>query len=47
LPPHEKKAIRHALLSGKEQPLIIAVGRLVPVKAYDVLLRACVGVDAR
>ena len=47
LPPHEKKAIRHALLAGKEQPLIIAVGRLVPVKAYDILLRAFVGVDAR
>lgn len=44
---HEKSGIREALLQGQQQPLIVAIGRLVPVKAFDVLLRAFVGVNAR
>ncbi|PTQ90029.1 glycosyltransferase [Agitococcus lubricus] len=50
LPPllndNEKKALRQRLVPEDNKPLLIAVGRLAPVKAYDILLRAFVGVDA-
>lgn len=43
----EKTGLRASLLAGKDGPLIVAVGRLAPVKAYDVLLKAFAGVDAQ
>lgn len=43
----DKKQLKESLLAGHQQPLLLAIGRLTPNKAFDVLLRALVGVDAR
>lgn len=47
LKPNQKQQLKYQLLQGQNEPLLMAVGRLAPVKAFDVLLRAFVGVDAR
>ncbi len=47
LTPHEKKGIKLRLLAGQERPLIITVGHLLSSEGLDVLLRACVGLDAK
>lgn len=47
---NEKKQLKGQILyrlQGEDFPLLMAVGRLAPVKAFDVLLRAFVDVDAR
>jgi glycosyltransferase involved in cell wall biosynthesis len=46
LKPNEKKRLKKQLLCGRNLPLLMAVGRLAPVKAFDVLLHAFVGVEA-
>lgn len=43
----EYKLLRTELLATEELPIIMAVGRLAPVKAFDVLLKAFVGIEAR
>lgn len=46
LTPNQKQQLKYQLLQGQDVPLLMAVGRLAPVKAFDVLLHAFVGVDA-
>ena len=43
----ERKLLRAELLAAEDLPIVMAVGRLAPVKAFDVLLKAFVGIDAR
>ncbi len=47
LTPHEKKGIKLRLLAGREQPLMMTVGHFLSSEGLDVLLRACVDVDAK
>jgi len=46
LPPESVAAVRESLLQGRPGPLVVAVGRLAPVKAFEVLLAAFRPVDA-
>lgn len=46
LKPQEKIQLKQSLQSVS-LPIVMAVGRLAPVKAFDVLLRAFVGINAR
>lgn len=43
----ERKLLRAELLAAEDLPIVMAVGRLAPVKAFDVLLKAFVGLEAR
>ena len=45
--PHETKSFRQRLSLTPDEPLIIAIGELVPSNGFDVLLRACVGTEAK
>ena len=45
--PHETKSFRQRLSLTPDEPLIIAIGELVPFNGFDVLLRACVGTEAK
>lgn len=43
----ERKLLRAELLAAEDLPIVMAVGRLTSVKAFDVLLKAFVGIEAR
>ena len=45
--PHEIKSFRQKLSLAPDEPLMIAIGQLVPSNGFDVLLRACVGTEAK
>lgn len=42
-----KQTLKTQLLAGRVGPLLVAVGRLVPIKGFDTLLRAMVGIKAQ
>ncbi|MGH8627898.1 MAG: glycosyltransferase [Gammaproteobacteria bacterium] len=42
-----KRTLKTQLLAGRAGPLLVAVGRLVPIKGFDTLLRAMVGIKAQ
>ncbi|NNJ94396.1 MAG: glycosyltransferase [Halobacteria archaeon] len=42
---HSRAQARHSLQLAEEQPVIAAVGRLVPVKRFDILLNALAGLE--
>lgn len=44
--PAARQTIRRELGIGDEEPMLLAIGRLAPVKGFDVLLQAMVGVEA-
>lgn len=43
----DKAELKQQILQGQDVPLVMAVGRLTPVKGFDILLQAFVGVEAR
>ena len=47
LTPRARQGIRDMLLQDSKPPLVLALGRLTPVKGFDLLIRALVGLDAR
>lgn len=46
VPAGERETLRSTLLAGHPGPLLLAIGRLDPVKGFDVLLQAMPGVPA-